>query len=58
MIKTAFITEFLSTLNDQAAAEKSWNKIFWIEEPTAEKAARRGREAAEKALRVAMIRKN
>ena len=54
-IKNAFVSAFLSTLNDQAAAEKAWNKIFWIEEPTTDQAERRGREAAEKALRVARI---
>ena len=55
-IKTAFVSAFLATLNDTAAAEKAWNKIFWIEEPTVEKAERRGREAAEKAIRVARIK--
>ena len=54
---TRFVTAFLAALNDQAAAEKAWNKIFWIEAPTIEQAERRGREAAEKAIRVALAKK-
>lgn len=54
-IKKAFVSAFLAALNDQAAAERAWNKIFWIEEPTTEQAERRGREAAWKAIRVASI---
>lgn len=56
-IKNAFVSAFLATLNDTAAAEKAWNKIFWIEAPTIEQAGRRGREAAEKTVRVALAKK-